>query len=216
VDASNSLFSYKGKLPEYLPEKIRLSNGLTRYSSSVTQEELESCGYRGPVVLPDCSQDEYLVWESESNTFCVHTKTPSMLCCKEDFEVRRELESLLSVKDFEHRNSLTTEGKNKYDIFYGTVQSLLASDTLLTFDDIPSLEISCFEVEKTRQEYINSSGYLNPDGWQMQYEVNGVLVPRMMAAIDGYENDVMYSYLSSFVPPSDWVPSGYVLSGTMQ
>ena len=213
MDARSDLFSHNGRPPEFLPEKIRLPNGLTRYPCSITQEELESCGYVGPILIPYCSEDEYLEWDSQTNTLCVCPKSSQMFCCDEDFEVRRELKSVLSSNDIPYRESLTLEGRNKYDLFYGQIQNLLASDCLLTFNDIPTLEISCFEFEETRQDYVSSSGYLDTSNWREEYEVNGILVPKEIAAIDGYENDVMYDFLNNFIPPSDWVPSGYVPSG---
>lgn len=41
------LYSYKGAEPTILPERIRLSNGMTRTDSSTfTQEEIEDAGYK--------------------------------------------------------------------------------------------------------------------------------------------------------------------------
>jgi hypothetical protein len=48
------LYSYKGEKPDVLPNRIRLSNGLTKTDrTTFTEEDLEDAGYTGPHENPD-------------------------------------------------------------------------------------------------------------------------------------------------------------------
>ena len=58
ADFSNELFSFNGESPDFLPVRIRLPNGQTRYTQSVTLEELNSCGFTGPISIPEHTVEE--------------------------------------------------------------------------------------------------------------------------------------------------------------
>lgn len=58
------LYSYKGSIPSALPERIRLSNGLTRTDSSTfTEEEIADAGYVLADDPPTITQFQTLSWD---------------------------------------------------------------------------------------------------------------------------------------------------------
>ena len=63
-----ALYSYQGKEPQELPERIRLSDGRTRTdSSSFTVEEIGDAGFTGPYERPEFNSEiETQSWNSES------------------------------------------------------------------------------------------------------------------------------------------------------
>jgi hypothetical protein len=67
-----NLYSFNGGYP-HLPEKIRLSTGMTRTDSSTfTQQELLESGYTGPYEIPDFNSEfQTLIWDSNSRSFSV-------------------------------------------------------------------------------------------------------------------------------------------------
>ena len=62
------LYSYKNQYPTTLPERIRLSSGLTRTDSSTfTEEELIDAGYMKVESSPAYNSDtEKIIWNGES------------------------------------------------------------------------------------------------------------------------------------------------------
>lgn len=57
------LYSYKGNIPAELPERIRLSNGMTRTDSSTfTEEEIADAGYILVDDPPEINQFQTLSW----------------------------------------------------------------------------------------------------------------------------------------------------------
>lgn len=69
----SDLYSFKGTEPQELPNRIRLSTGLTRHSP-FTDDELKDAGYSGPYTKPEYDdQIETLVWSSDDMKWNVYT-----------------------------------------------------------------------------------------------------------------------------------------------
>ena len=70
-----ALYSYQGKEPQELPERIRLSDGRTRTDSSTfTEEEIADAGFTRPYERPEYNSEiEIQYWKSESKEW---TTTP--------------------------------------------------------------------------------------------------------------------------------------------
>lgn len=69
------LYSYKGSYPKKLPERIRLSNGLTRTNSSTyTEEEITDAGYFAVSVPTYDPATQKLAWDG--NVFNVQPIPP--------------------------------------------------------------------------------------------------------------------------------------------
>jgi hypothetical protein len=74
MDYSASLFSLEGADPQHLPSRLRLPDGQTRYSHSVTLEEVKSCGYTGPYTVPFTTPVQIAVWDSSALTYTVRDR----------------------------------------------------------------------------------------------------------------------------------------------
>ena len=72
-------YSYKGEKPSKLPNRIRLSNGLTKTNSSTfNNEDLEDAGYIRVEPQPHYnSRIEKVVWDKEKVCWSVVNLTPS-------------------------------------------------------------------------------------------------------------------------------------------
>lgn len=200
ADFSNELFSYQGESPDFLPIRLRLPGGQTRYVHNITLEEILSCGYTGPFEVPVCCEDESVYWCCETHAFLVKQKTISDAEASIDFHVRESLRSILSNRNPSDRASLTSSGQAKYDFYYGLILSLLNSTQLLTQEDEPKLELDVFDYAGSKEKYIADNNWL--EKMKYEYEVNG-----MIFAPDDREC-VLTDYYSNFVIPSSWVPSG--------
>ena len=64
----NKWLSYQGLTPEFtMPERIRLSNGMTRTDASTfTQSELEDAGYTEVSEPPAVDPDEKVIWNGNN------------------------------------------------------------------------------------------------------------------------------------------------------
>jgi hypothetical protein len=72
------LYSYQGKEPQELPERIKFPDGRTHYlaENSLTDEELELAGWIGPIAQPPYQQGtEKRVWDSETLSYQVQPLT---------------------------------------------------------------------------------------------------------------------------------------------
>jgi len=206
ADFSNELFSLNGAIPDFLPARVRLSNGQTRYTTAITLEELNSCGYIGPINLPEHTSEERLVWSEDNLRFEVVTCTD--LTCDQahhDYVIRQSLRTILSNRDLSQREGLTDSGQAKLDSYYGNVLFLLSSPECLTHSDLPVLSLDVFD-------YVGSKGAYQGtyadwvDYIRYEYEVNGCYHKP-----EDYQDSVMSELYSSFVIPDSWVPSGTVI-----
>lgn len=90
------LYSYRGEKPEILPNRIRLSNGLTKTDrTTFTEEDLEDAGYTGPYEDPDSIVRAYyenVEWNSKTKSWEKTTIPKLELMAKIRLERDRGLE----------------------------------------------------------------------------------------------------------------------------
>jgi len=206
-DFSKSLFSLNGDEPALLPTRLRLPSGLTRYSISITLEELASLGYTGPFVLPELAPNQTAVWDSDAQAYgppfeIEELADPEEEC--EDSRVRREIDYLLSQTPDLSNPDLTSDARNAYYVYYGTLASLKATKSLLTYEDMPVLELpqitSQSELDQAIDNAINTSIEESTPDWKYMYEVYG---------LEGWHE--FPEIEARFVKPDFWVPSGTII-----
>ena len=209
ADYSNSLFSSEGLEPSLLPARFRLSSGQTRYSSSVTLDELTQLGFIGPFVRPSVPSTEKLVWSPTENTWDVIQKTELEIAQENDKTIRSSTEAILrNAVDVNAQESvLIEEVFIIYSEYYAKLNSLLNSTALLTAADLPTLSlpqiIYLADIDRIREEEVNRMLTENTEAWKYMYEDYG---------ISGWEFDVCgdAEVAERFVKPSDWVASGTI------
>lgn len=204
---SASLFSYNGQVPTYLPTRIRLPDGFTRYTSSCSLEEILSAGYIGPFIPPSVTNDTVLSWNSTELCFELVDKNSNETKASDltDREVRqwcsaqlKDLPSLVDSPDFDQNY------KTAWSDYKVRLLDLLntPSTTLLTFEDLPAIPI-----EVPNHEIFNRSiGYNiienNLSQWKEQFETYGFCfsVP--------VEAKPYFSIPSDWIAGSEPIPSG--------
>lgn len=204
-DFSKSLFSYNGNEPAVLPSRLRLASGFTRYSVSITLEDLNSLGYTGPFVLPELEPNQVAVWNADTQSYDVEEQDIALKEDEnEDSRVRREIDYLLSTAVDTTDPDLTEKARDAYLVYYGTLSSLKASKKLLTYEDMPTLELNSI-TSQTEQDaaleviYAQSIEESTPD-WKHMYEVYGM---------EGWHD--IPEIEARFVKPDFWVPSGTII-----
>ena len=72
------LYSKNGELPNYLPDRIRLSNGLTKTDrETFTQEDISQAGYIAVDEPPATSLNQVSEWNSENLSWSIREKNAS-------------------------------------------------------------------------------------------------------------------------------------------
>lgn len=98
------LYTYKGNEPEVLPDRIRLSNGLTRTDKTTfTDDEIAAAGYAPVQNRPVVNEMNYkVVWETESAQW----NTLELTKQEKDFKIqerwnliRQERDEMLKASD---------------------------------------------------------------------------------------------------------------------
>lgn len=206
-DYLNQLFTLNGEAPSFLPNRLRLPSGDTRYASSITLEEIEACGYEGPIEIPVFDESESIRWCSDTKQFLVEKTDPAFYDNQVDLTCRLELKQILANRDPSLRSKLVQEAQIKYDLYYAQVLNLVLSQDLLTPDKIPSLSLSFFDYEEERAAYVKQqlSDKKLLELMQYNYEYLGVL-PESNPQVDPLFADS----INNFVIPSTWVASGYL------
>jgi hypothetical protein len=181
ADYSKTLFSYQGKAPTYLPERLRLPDGFTRYSYSTTLEEINSLGYFGPIELPEHGPDEHVVWCSETLSYKVKRGVcPDTIICPPDNNEARALlmSRILNSEDsFDPNNVHTEEYQKEYGLYKGKLLDLYFKHNLneLSVSDIPPLPMihNGLIAEETKFKQMVASGVI--DQYRLEYETYGVI-----------------------------------------
>jgi len=202
---TDKLFTLNGSSPSYLPYRLRLPSGDTRYASSITLEEIKSCGYEGPLELPSLGESECVRWCSDTKQFCVEQIDSVFFDNQIDFICRTELKEISANRDPSVRSKLTEESQIKYDLYYAQVLNLLLSPELITKDQIPSLSLNFLDYEPERTAYIKKEIFSETalERMQYNYEYLGVL------PYSDPESDLIYGdVINNFIVPSSWVASG--------
>jgi hypothetical protein len=205
VDARNKLFSLNGESPSFLPSRVRLPNGLTRYIQDISTEELASLGYTGPYEPPVDSATEYFTWDKISLSFVSNTRT-SFVSLQESREVKAAAKKLLD--NLELPQGATSEYADSFSSSVSSLRSIVSSDSLVSFSDLPALPDTQYKTRAALQELADNFFAAVSGNWQRTYALNGVLKP---------EPDPLFAEFVNV--PSDWVvtneeppayPSGYI------
>lgn len=206
-DFSKSLFSLNGNEPALLPKRLRLPSGFTRYSISITLEELASLGYTGPFVLPELAPNQTAVWDSDAQAYGPPIEIEGLADPQEECEdsrVRREIDYLLAHAPDLSNPDLTSEARSAYYAYYATLASLKATKSLLVYEDMPVLELpqitSQSELDQVVDDAIDTSIASSTPDWKYMYEVYG---------LEGWHD--IPEIEARFVKPDSWVPSGTII-----
>ena len=215
MDYSSSLFTLNGEAPSLLPQRLRLPDGQTRYSHSISIEEVTSCGYVGPFEVPSVSETEVAEWDRSSQTYVVRAKTAEELkSYLEDKQVRSsidikiaELEAIVSASS----NLLDSYVRREYDLLRDYTL-LKRSQDLLTSEDLLAVENGGLDILPTA---VGVTVELEPEVKAL-YEKNAAALYKsqdeLTAAYNEWFNDVYvqeglereYSTYGviSYVPPA--------------
>jgi hypothetical protein len=206
-DFSNSFFSYKGRVPTKLPERLRLENKFTRYANDILLEELESLGYLGPIELPEYGDNQHLEWNSSTVSYVVTSGTcsESKPCAEESAKARGILVDRITeaYDTAETEHVYSDEFNLGYNIYKGKLLDLYAKTNLnnLRCCDIPPLPMvprETLEAQKVRLGVL-ASGVI--DTYKEQYEKYGII----------YNIDpALVNYLP--LPYTDWVRGSGMLT----
>ena len=157
ADFSSAKFSKDSKEPTFLPDRLRLPNGFTRYKWSITQEEVESCGYVGPISEPDRSSGQAYVWVEGTGWVADGDPKPvvSSRAVATDARLRRDIGLILAgeylkLKELKDAGCRSAFRQLWQDYFFD-LKELIQSDTLIATSDVPA-EPSEGEVSKTDAE----------------------------------------------------------------
>lgn len=171
LDFTNTLFSYKREEPTYLPERLRLPSGATRYANSISLLDLEALDFFGPIEKPEISANEVCEWSPEELHYVVRPKTSNELAVEADFLVREQLKTILSKQNELDYLSLSLEAFDVYLHYYGKISSLLESSKLLTELDIPKLELPYYIYEiDARKVYDNLVTEETLSAWKIDFQ----------------------------------------------
>lgn len=183
MDYSQSLFSHMGWEPDYLPERMRLPSGQTRYSYSVTRIELLSMGYTGPYEKPDCPDGHHVVWDSEALSYSVQPgvglATSSQVDACENAKAISLLNSRIvnSISSSNEDGIYTEEFIKEHSVYKGNLLDLYfkTDHSYLCCDDIPSPPKPTMALVTEKNKYLNQLASGAIDGYKQQYESFGVI-----------------------------------------
>jgi len=196
ADYTNALFLRAGgRQPELLPEKLILPNGRSRYTHSITLEEIISCGYEGPFEIPAYNPKTHKVrFNVLQGAYVVSELTPDELKKQEEYKVKTHLREIIATERFRLSDSTLTEAaKQAYYRYFGECHAVLASDGIIGWDDVPKLILPNYVTEDEYLEGYNTLVDANLDYWQYEYETNGAKLW-----------DLHSETRETFVIPSGW------------
>jgi hypothetical protein len=180
MDYSSVKFSFNSQAPDFLPARLRLPEGKTRYSNNIELEEIFACGYKGPFETPFVEEDSIITWDCENCTYIIRKKTSEEnKNYVENLNTRIYIKKLLeSEADFTENSSLYTEKyfRAMFD-YYQSLRNLLSSSNNLTNEDIPQVPSPpMFFVYKTDEDAAYEEWYsYNRESLKNDFETYGVV-----------------------------------------
>jgi|TARA_R100001460_G_scaffold19953_1_gene41400 hypothetical protein len=201
ADFSSAKFSKNSKEPAFLPDRLRLPDGFTRYKWSITQEEVESCGYVGPIVDPDRSTGQEYIWV-EGSGWVAHGD-PKPLSSKQKVSTNARLRNDLGLvlageyvkmKEIKDAGYLPAYRQAWQDYFF-SLKELLESSGLIATSDVPAAPCEG-EYFKTEEELKAAYKVFYDQDFQnlrFEYEKYGV--------ISGLRKE----FATLFAPDPSWV-----------
>lgn len=202
---TNKLFTLDGASPSYLPNRLRLPSGDTRYVHDITLEEIKICGYDGPIEVPSFSESECVCWCCDTKQFLIEQIGLVFYSNQIDFICRSELNEIIANRDAFLRSKLVPDAQIKYDIYYAQVLNLLLSSDLITKDKIPTLSLNFLDYEAERAAYVKNQIFNEKSLQYMQYNYEYL---GFRPYCDPHIDPICEEAINNFVVPSTWVPSG--------
>lgn len=186
-------------VPDFPPERFRLPDGSSRYSSNCSQEDLNSAGYEGPFPLPPLSGNETAAWDNSTKTWVIVAggqKDPRF----EDAQVRAYLVSVLDSVNETIFPDPSPQYLTVLDKIKSTALTLLDTNNLLTFNSLPKITFPALSTLSSIQRALDKNIGTNKDRFKYIYETYGFI------------GDLQPDLSPFFVPPSGWVQG----SGTLE
>ena len=131
---ASDLYSLSGGTPVSLPNRIRLSNGLTKTDiTTFTAEELTFAGFEGPFNLSEYNPDQYIPeWNSETKSWTMTTHpqwaadnyTPTVE--EETAYIREKRNYILGQSDWTRLddNGLSSSKKTSWETYRQTLRDI--------------------------------------------------------------------------------------------
>jgi hypothetical protein len=168
------LYSYKGKEPAPLPNRIRMKDGSTKTSlNKLSKKELESIGFFGPILKPEYDKDtQRLYWNG--NEYEISDLTKEELSMKiENINYINFWEKFIKTNFFQklRRESLESSFKN---IIYTELISIFCEARFGTpnIKEIQKyIDILFFVYEFTEEEIEDLKKNLKETNLSFQYEI---------------------------------------------
>ena len=196
ADYTNKFFLAQGAAePEFLPQKIILPDGKSRYVYSITLEEIESCGYEGPFDVPPYDiKTHKSVWNSASKSFEISELSADDIKKQIEYKVRGQLREIISTENtILSDTTLTTAARNAYYKYFGECQAVLNSTNSIGWEDVPKLKLPNYTTSDQELEAYNTLVTNNLTNWQNYYETAGSRLWHLHEETK-----------DSFTIPSDW------------
>lgn len=97
------LYSKNNAYPGPIPERIRLSSGLTRTGKDYTEEELADAGYKTVQDIPSCEEHQLVEWDYTNGEWVVRNKTVEEIIAENDIQweaIKQTRDMLLRESDW--------------------------------------------------------------------------------------------------------------------
>lgn len=101
------MYTKNNQYPDVIPNRIRLSSGMTRTGGSYTEEELADAGYKYVGEKPQCSESEVVEWDSTIGEWSIRSKTSEEIQNEKDQAASnriREITQLIIDSDWTQLN----------------------------------------------------------------------------------------------------------------
>lgn len=194
-DYSTELFSLNGNEPSFLPLRLRLANGDTRYSYSISLEELNELGYQGPINKPSCTNQETIYWCCDSLCYIKRLKNEDEKLADEYFFAKQTVKEILTTEENILKDvNLTAVGRSAYLDYFGRLKNIYYSEIPFGYKDIPQLNLPWNYSYATEKYVYDKTVQENYDYWKYCFENLGVNIP----SLDPVGTE-------TFVIPSGWV-----------
>lgn len=205
TDWTNALVYQVGKDPFVLPNRFRLPNGQTRYSSNCTVDDINTAGFLGPVAdkpLKDNCCDK-VIWNSTSLSWeIIHDPNHQFFAeRKETSELTVLLKNLIENALSDDLDTLAEGYKKKLFSFVGEAYSLIYraenNSALISRDSVPAtlekIQTTPAEVRDAQLEFFERE----KETIRYEYETSGLVTcPPTLDTTDFWENIGV---------PSDWI-----------
>lgn len=210
MNYSSVKFSLNSEAPCFLPTRLRLPDGTTRYSTHVELSEILSCGYTGPFDTPSVQEDQIIEWDCQTCIYVIREKTPEEnKNYVEDLNTRISIRQILKDEvNFKKNSSLYSERyfRAMFD-YYEFLRKLLNSSDILTFENIPQVPSPpMFFIYKEEEDEAYALWYsYNRESLKNDFETYGVVFNVLDQFCHRFEVESSW-VLGNKTIPSDSIP----------